>query len=689
MYSPRCAYSCQAAIPKALECPGDAHDHDDMDMEEMDMGPSPECLATNPPYLRSLAWCIHTHCSTDASMIPELEKWWVMNVAGRHTHQPLPNITYQEAVGQVESAPTKVLGEDEVMNRTVLVDEDAFIANDNTYDVFEAIETGNSTAALVIFITGAVIPIALSLLRLIPWPATLVSKFHAFLIDPPAFGPSHSTPIKNLVTVPTRGQALFIAYLIAANVIANAVGIHIAVPSSWYPTSWYQVAVYVSNRTGATSFANIPLLILYSGRNNVLLWLTDWSHSTFLLLHRYVAWLCALEACIHSAIYLHLYLWKNAHAEEAALSYWYWGIIATLAISLLLPLSIRPIRTAAYELFRVAHIILAILVIVGSWYHIIERYSHQWGYETWMYMAMAIWAFDRIARVARILWRGVHRAYVSRIDDNYFRVDIPGAEAEGHIYAYFPTLGWRVWENHPFSVVNTVGAPTAADNSETKVELEKSPVTASSTGITSSPESGSLASRREDTRKLGGPGITLFVRAHDGATSRLVSKIGAPKGIPVLIEASYGHESASLLTGLSTAPRPEFPNTVCIAGGVGITGVLPALTQTLSLHASLGSTKLFWGSRSAALVEEMESLIADVTTDNRGVKRWAGGIEAHVVVGERLDIRDILERELASRIGTTVVVCGPESMADDVRNTVSGLGRGGAVVRFVESSFSW
>lgn len=655
-------------------------------MEGMPMMPSPECLATNPPYLRSLAWCIHTHCDTDVADIPALEEWWVLNVAGRSTHQPVPNITYQEAVEQVETPPTDILGEEEMLNRTVIVDEDAYDANYNIYEVFEDIETMHSTMSLVIFITGAVIPIALSLLRFFPWPAAAVSRFHSLFIDPPAFGTRHATPIKNLATVPTRGQAIFIAYLIAINVIANAVGIRIAEPNSWYPTSWYQVAVYVSNRTGATSFANIPLLILFSSRNNILLWLTDWSHSTFLLLHRYVAWLCTLEACIHSAIYLHLYLWKQAHAEEAALAYWYWGIIGTLALSLLLPLSVRPIRTAAYELFRAGHIILAILVIVGSWYHIIERYSRQWGYETWMYMAMAVWAFDRVARVARILRSGVHRAYVSRIDDDYIRVDVPGVEAHGHVYAYFPTLGWRVWENHPFSVVSSI------DMREPVVHLLGAEAEDEKAGPvlgvrSSSNDSGSLES---PSRKHSSPGITLFVRAHKGATSRLVSKIGRAKGIPILVEASYGHESSRIFSSSSTAPSPEFPNTICIAGGVGITAVLPALAGTLNLHTPLGSTKLFWGVRSQGIVGAVEGLIADVKTDPKtGTRWWSGSIETHVAVGERLDLRRILEEELASGKGTTVVVSGPVGMADDVRNIVSGLGRGKAVVRFVEESFTW
>lgn len=420
----------------------------------------------------------------------------------------MPNITYQEAVAQVETPPTDVLGEGETLNRTVAVDEDTYLANDNIFAVFEDIETSHST---VVFVTGAIIPIALSLLRLVPWPAALVSKFHVFFIDPPAFGTRRATPIRNLATVPTRGQSLFIAYLVSINVIVNAVGFYTVEPNTWYPTSWYQVAVYVANRTGIVRFANIPLLILFSSRNNVLLWLTDWSHSTFLLLHRYVAWLCAIEACIHSAIYLHMYLWQGTHAEEAALPYWYWGIIGTLALSLLLPLSVRPIRSAVYELFRVGHIILAILAIVGSWYHIIERYSHQWGYETWLYISMAVWSFDRVARLARILRRGVHRAYVSRIDDDYLRVDVPGVDAHGHIYAYFPTLGWRIWENHPFSVVNAIGTPgSVAESPSTGTEAEKSGSMLRARN--SSNDSGCLVPPR--SKRNGNAGISLFLRAH-------------------------------------------------------------------------------------------------------------------------------------------------------------------------------
>lgn len=656
-----------------------------MDMEAM--APTPECLATNPHYLRSLAWCIYEHCGKSVEMVPDLEEWWVLNVAGRKTHQPVPNITFQEAVEQVESPPTRVLGEDEVINRTVLTDEDAFIANDNIYVVFEQMETNHSTWSLVVIITGSVIPILLSLLRFIPWPSHLASRFNSLIIDPPAFGNRHAEPIKNLATIPTRGQAIFIGYLIVINVLACSLGIYIIEPQTWFPTSRYQVLAYISNRTGAISFANIPLLILFSSRNNLLLWATNWSHSTFLLLHRYIAWLCTLEACIHSAIYLNLYLWKKGHAAQAAMAYWWWGIIATLALSLLLPLSIRPFRSAMYEAFRVIHILLAILVIIGSYWHILERYGYQWGYELWMYIAMAMWGFDRLARFVRIARGGVCRGFVSRVDEDYIRVDIPGIEAHGHVYAYFPTVGWRFWENHPFSVVSSCSSlgdvqHTTKDTPSFLSTAKESAVVDENIVVNSSSEDG--ASTPVEVKSQSQAGITLFIRAHAGTTAKLASKIGLEAGIPVLIESSYGQESNR------SRPSVEFPNTLCIAGGVGITAVLPTLSQMSSLHAPTGSNKLYWGVRDGGLVDAVEGLISEVKVDKEsGTKTWAGHIDTQIVVGRRLNLRDILEQELGSGVGTTVVVSGPEGMADDVRNIVSGLGRGNAVVRFVEESFSW
>ena len=49
------------------------------------------------------------------------------------------------------------------------------------------------------------------------------------------------------------------------------------------------------------------------------------------------------------------------------------------------------------------------------------------------------------------------------------------------------------------------------------------------------------------------------------------------------------------------------------------------------------------------------------------------------------------EQEIQDELkgGTTVFVCGPASMSDEVRMVVSDMAKKGAVVRFSEDRFGW
>jgi hypothetical protein len=55
------------------------------------------------------------------------------------------------------------------------------------------------------------------------------------------------------------------------------------------------------------SFANLPLLWLFAGRNNIFMWATGWSFATFNIFHRHVAWIATAQAVIHTALYLFLF----------------------------------------------------------------------------------------------------------------------------------------------------------------------------------------------------------------------------------------------------------------------------------------------------------------------------------------------------------------------------------------------
>lgn len=508
----------------------------------------------------------------------------------------------------------------------------------------------------VVFLSGVLIPIGFSLLRIVPFPQRWTTLFNAWIIDPPAIGKHHKVPILwGLTNMPTRGQALFISYLIILNVILNAVGISSRQPNAWFTSTSQEIVTYITNRAGCLSFANIPLLILYAGRNNVLIWLTNWSHETFLMVHRYIAGIATLQAVLHSAIYLQLKVASGVHSSESKLPYWYWGAIATISMSILLPMSILPLRRMMYEVFLLWHIAISVLVVVGCYLHIIDRFQHQWGYEVWIYVSMAVWAFDRILRFLRLARNGLRWATISVIDEDYIRIDVEGVARNGHAYLYFPTLTWRVWENHPFSVASTM-LHSKLDRPE-KQPLN-SDIEKNGSHVMSSSRSSDRDSDRTQHNEAPKLALTFLLRIRGGLTAMLRAR----QKIPVLVESGYGaHPDLS-----------EHPTLICVAGGVGVTAVLPLL------RAHAGRSRLLWGVRSSGIVEAMSDDLRHV--------------EKEVFVGHRMDVFDELQKELSfAGENAVVAVSGPASMADDVRNAVSEIAKSGkkVSVRLVEESFSW
>jgi hypothetical protein len=307
--------------------------------------------------------------------------------------------------------------------------------------------------------------------------------------------------------------------------------------------------------------------------------------------------------------------------------------------------------------------VLAVLTIVGCWYHIIYRYKRQWGYETWVLVAIAVWAFEWVFRAARVARNGVKRAYITRVDDDYLRIDVPGVECRGHAYFYFPTVSWRVWESHPFSIAGSITTPTGAAVSDTPSPSPEDVKGAEADTKTAIAASSSSDSADVNIVQTASAGITLFVRVHGGITSHLASCAGSASGIPVLVESSYGGESKLYPEGGHASTSAEYPNLVVVAGGVGITAVLPVISVAQSLYKPLGTTKLYWGVREQAkgLVRSVQNILADGETttvaDIRQRTQW-GDVDVQISVGERFDLRSIIEADISAfNGGTTVVVC--------------------------------
>ncbi|KAH7268455.1 ferric reductase like transmembrane component-domain-containing protein [Fusarium solani] len=687
-YPVPCAQACQFAGPTALQCP----EFEGLSAEEMALAfPSGACMANDTAYLTTVAWCIHSYCDKSIETYKIANFWETKLIAEDGV---VLRYTYEEALAQIDpKKPPQPLDLTEtVVNRTIATTEDVYIAFLNAVKAYQASGKNESKYSLVVFLSCVIIPIAFSFLRFVPIPERLRSKLYAYLIDPPAFGKKHSAPILGLGIVPTRGQALFIMYIIAINTLAVFEGYPNFQPNGYFPDRRYELMRQIGNRAGVIAFANMPLLILFAGRNSLLLWLTNWSHSTFLLLHRWIAMISIIQVVVHSLLWLQMMVESDSHAEAVTYPYWYWGIVGTLAFCLFWPFSLLCVRKVLYEVFLITHICLAVLAIVASWYHIWYLYEDSSGFEIWLLIAIAVWGYERLLRVLRVSRHGIKRAHITRIEgDQYIRLDIQDVDCHAHCYIYFPTLTWRVWENHPFSVVNcSVGKlnnniidsnSSAQSQSETEGPIVMDPDSKETGNVTANRDV--IATRTVHPR----PGITLFIRAQSGLTKKIAAKANKEGGIPVLIEGSYGHGSTNAFT-----PTAEYPNVLCIAGGVGITGILPALSSSLSIFARpLGTTKLYWGIKDRGLVDAVKSMIVGDSKDGeKGDETNWGHVESHVMIGSRMNIRQVLSEELENAPGgTIVVVCGPHAMCDEARYACASLARHGAKVRYVEESFSW
>ena len=145
MYEPLCAYTCRDVLSASmLNCSEQTHMHGGMVMKremEMDMETSPECYASDHAFLYTLAYCMSTHCQDVA--VWDLEKYWNMNVAGRHSNQPVPKATYQETLADVITKPNDTLVVGEELNHTMIISDEDYRGSYNAQRMFEKMEKSN------------------------------------------------------------------------------------------------------------------------------------------------------------------------------------------------------------------------------------------------------------------------------------------------------------------------------------------------------------------------------------------------------------------------------------------------------------------------------------------------------------------------------------------------------------------
>jgi predicted ferric reductase len=328
----------------------------------------------------------------------------------------------------------------------------------------------------------------------------------------------------------------------------------------------------------------------------------------------------------------------------------------------------------------VLHIGLAILAIIGLWYHLSLKDLPQMKY---LIPAVILWAVDRGLRLLRVGYHNVGaggtRAVVEVLPDNACRVTVTMArpwtfKPGQHAYIYMPTIS--LWQSHPFSAA---WSHEADDFGTEKLAMNRQDILA----------------RRKTT-------VSFVIRARTGFTNRLYNKaVSAPNGTlrtSCMVEGPYG--------GLHR--MHSYGTVMLFAGGVGITHQVPHVRDLVIGYANntVATRKVVlvwiiqtpehlewirpWMTEILALEKRREVLrIMLFVSRPRSTKEIHSPSATVQMFPGRPNIDTLMGMEMEQQVGTMgVSVCGPGALSDDVRRAVRNRQYNGSV-DFVEEAFSW
>lgn len=359
------------------------------------------------------------------------------------------------------------------------------------------------------------------------------------------------------------------------------------------------------------------------------------------------------------------------------------------------------LRRNWYEIFLLTHIVMAVLFIVGGWYHVVEL-----GFVEYFYASVACWSLDRAVRIIKLILFGVAKAKVTLTADETLRIVVPKPKLwkstpGGYAFIHFlkPSC---FWQSHPFTYVEL-------PNNSTE--------------------------------------IILYCKVKGGVTHGLYQNLAKqPENtgfINVTLEGQYGE----------AAPVKYHSSAVFIAGGNGVPGLYSEIVELLKNPIKDQRIKFYWVIREhrsllwfyselMALKDSRVEIVIYVTNtssteyfkdlhdmageekdetekrvkikddqkdgveivdESESVSQGSDNFDAssittikeglgHIEFEEgRPDVRALIVREIEESAGPIgFVTCGNLRMVDEIRNSVAdNVGRGRYRVDFFEQLETW
>ncbi|KAK4234517.1 ferric reductase transmembrane component 3 [Achaetomium macrosporum] len=387
-----------------------------------------------------------------------------------------------------------------------------------------------------------------------------------------------SSPLRPLFGHTTRLQLLLLCFLISYLTLWSFLGITYArwiTPVKNSSPPLYNTRTSLgpwADRVGVLAYALTPLSILLASRENVLSWLTGVPYTSFMFLHRWTGYVILIQSALHTLGWVLVEAWMYQPQPKVwndwiAQQYAIWGVVAlVLLVVLWIGTWGVSVRVTGYEAFRKGHYVLAMVYIgalIGHWKQL----------QCFLVPGLVLWGLDRGARLVRMgllhygYWqeKGGHgfkaaeadaRVWRDRELGDVVRLDFEHVQAPWKVGQHFFLCFAEgcIWQSHPFT-------PLSLPVADAMGRVRHSYV---------------FRAKGGETRKI----VDVLAEKRDAAPSTRLTT-------PVILQGPYGE---SIVEGLA-----HDVNVLCVAGGTGITFVLPVLLRLVRGHPAPGrKIELVW-----------------------------------------------------------------------------------------------
>lgn len=420
-----------------------------------------------------------------------------------------------------------------------------------------------------------------------------------------------------------------------------------------------------SDRVGVLAYGMLPFSILLSSRENLLSVLTGIPYHHFNFLHRWLGYIILIQSLLHTIgwtiIEAKLYQPQPSTAQEwIKQTYMIWGCIAMILLTIMWVLTWPSIiKRTGYEFFRKVHYVIAIIFLGACWGH----WEHL---QCFLIPSFIFWGVDRAARLIRTFL--LHYNFIIKEDgttmmgfqithaktqffgdsknSHIIRLDFDQPQTDAwhvgqHFFLTFPQS--TIWQAHPLT-----------------------------------PFSLPFLTQEGNARH------SYLFRAKTGETKKIAEMVG-DSSTDVILTGPYG---GSILQRID-----DQDNILCIAGGTGITFVLPLILHFANYATQIKQKiSLLWVVRNATdenwvqpeldLIRQHGAIEVIIrSTRDRQSEKEGDELDQNSI-SKRPNLRETVDSFLETCSGpTSVVASGPGEMLSELRSVVASRNCGKRIMR--------